>query len=164
MAQIANREKIERILERIAYQLAENYCHHKRIVFVGIKESGFVLAQEIEQCLKPIINISTEVISLEIDKKNPQTSAIKLSNNLDAKDTAIILVDDVINSGKTLFYALKPFFDMKLDALHTLILVERKYKRFPIMADYVGISLNTTMLEKIEVKVKGGKISSIELV
>ena len=70
----------------------------------------------------------------------------------------------MINSGKTLFYALKPFFEMEIDALHTLILVERKHKRFPIMADYVGISLNTTMLEKIEVKVKDGKISSIELV
>jgi pyrimidine operon attenuation protein/uracil phosphoribosyltransferase len=53
---------------------------------------------------------------------------------------------------------------MKIDTLDTLILVERKHKRFPIIADYVGISLNTTMLEKIEVKVKAGKISSIELV
>ncbi len=164
MAQIANREKIERILERIAYQLAENYCHHKHITFVGVKESGFVLAQEVENYLKPILYIPTEVISLEIDKKNPLTSEIKLSKNIDAKNTAIILVDDVINSGQTLFYALKPFFDMKIDSLDTLILVERKHKRFPIIADYVGFSLNTTMLEKIEVKVKGGKISSIELV
>jgi pyrimidine operon attenuation protein/uracil phosphoribosyltransferase len=164
MAQIANREKIDRILTRIAYQLAENYCHHKQITFVGVKESGFVLAQEIVTYLKPILNIPTELVSLEIDKKNPQTSEIKLSNNIEANNSAIILVDDVINSGKTLFYALKPFFKMEIDALHTLILVERKHKRFPIMADYVGISLNTTMLEKIEVKVKGGKISSIELV
>jgi len=164
MAQIANRENIERILERIAYQLAENYCHHKHITFVGIKESGFVLAQEVESYLKPILNIPTEVISLEIDKKNPQTSEIKLSKNIAEKNTAIILVDDVINSGKTFFYALKPFFEIKIDSLHTLILVERKHKRFPIVADYVGISLNTTMLEKIEVKVKGSKISSIELV
>jgi pyrimidine operon attenuation protein/uracil phosphoribosyltransferase len=164
MAQIANREKIDRILGRIAYQLAENYCHHKHITFVGIKESGYVLAQEIDNYLKPILNIPTEVISLEIDKKNPQTSTIQLSKKIDAKDTAVILVDDVINSGKTLFYALKPFFDMKIDTLDTLILVERKHKRFPIIADYVGISLNTTMLEKIEVKVKAGKISSIELV
>ena len=101
---------------------------------------------------------------MEIDKKNPQTSEIKLSKTLETKDTAIILVDDVINSGKTLFYALKPFFDLKIDALNTLILVERKYKRFPIMADYVGISLNTTLLEKIEVIVKNKKLVSIELV
>jgi len=163
MAQIANRQKIERILERIAFQLAENCCHHKKIIFVGIKESGFVLAQEIMHYIEPILHIDFEVISLEIDKKNPQTSDIKLSKQLDTKNTAIILVDDVINSGKTLFYALKPFFDLKIDALYTLILVERKYKRFPVMADYVGISLNTTLLEKIEVKVKNAKISSIEL-
>lgn len=165
MAQIANREKIERILERIAYQLAENYCHEKKIIFVGVKESGFVLAQEIEVRLRSILKtIQTEVIALEIDKRKPQTSDIKLSKEINTTDTAVLLVDDVINSGKTLFYALKPFFDMKLDALHTLILVERKHKRFPIVADYVGISLNTTMLEKIEVRVTGNKISSIELV
>jgi pyrimidine operon attenuation protein/uracil phosphoribosyltransferase len=59
MAQIANREKIDRILGRIAYQLAENYCHHKHLTFVGIKESGYVLAQEVESYLKPILNIPT---------------------------------------------------------------------------------------------------------
>ena len=164
MAQIANREKIERILERIAYQVAENCCHRKKIIFVGIQESGYVLAQEIVRYLAPLLKIETDVISLEIDKKNPQTSEIKLSKTLETKDTAIILVDDVINSGKTLFYALKPFFDLKIDALNTLILVERKYKRFPIMADYVGISLNTTLLEKIEVIEKNKKLVSIELV
>lgn len=164
MPQIANREKIERILERIAYQIAENNCHKKKIIFIGIKESGYILAQEMGRYLKPILNIDTEFISLEIDKKSPQTSEIKLSKIATPKGTSIILVDDVINSGKTLFYALKPFYDMEIDELETLILVERKHKRFPIMADYVGISLNTTLKERIEVKVQTGKIDSIELV
>lgn len=69
MAQIANREKIERILERIAYQVAENCCHRKKIIFVGIQESGYVLAQEIVRYLAPLLKIETDVISLEIDKK-----------------------------------------------------------------------------------------------
>lgn len=161
---IADREKIERILERIAYQIAENHCHEKKIIFVGLKDSGYQLAEEMIRFLKPILTIETELISLEIDKKNPIKSDIKLSHVINPKDAVIILVDDVINSGMTLFYALKPFFELKIKALHTLILVERKHKRFPIVADYVGISLNTTLLERIEVKASNKKINSIELV
>lgn len=161
---IADRKKIERILERIAYQIAENNCHEKKLIFVGIKDSGYQLAKEIIQYLKSILEIETELISLEIDKNNPSKSKINLSIPLDSKNCNIILVDDVINSGKTIFYALKPFYELNLNSLQTLILVERKHKRFPIMADYVGISLNTTLLERIEVKVHKNKIESIELV
>jgi pyrimidine operon attenuation protein / uracil phosphoribosyltransferase len=161
---IADREKIERILERIAYQIAENYCHEKKIFFVGIKDSGYQLAEEMIKYLNPILNIETELIALEIDKKNPATSPIVLSKNIDSKNCSIILVDDVINSGKTIFYALKPFFELKINSLQTLILVERKHKRFPIVADYVGISLNTTLLERIEVKVVKNKLYSVELI
>lgn len=161
---IADREKIVRILERIAYQIAENHCHEKKLIFVGIQESGYQLAVEMIQFLKPILNIETDIIALKIDKKHPEKSTIDLSKIIDSKKSNIILVDDVINSGKTIFYALKPFFDLDLKSLQTLILVERKHKRFPIIADYVGITLNTTLLEQIEVQVTGNQIESINLV
>ncbi len=162
--QIADRIKIENILERIVFQIAENHYQAKRIIFVGIEKSGWNLAKEIIQYLNKIIAIETLLISLEIDKKKPESSPVLLSENLEGKTDIVILVDDVINSGKTLFYALRPFLDLKLNALQTLILVERKYKRFPISADFVGISLNTTMKEHIEVKVENNLISSIDLV
>lgn len=164
--EIANRAKIERILERIVYQIAENHCDAKKIVFVGVKESGWILAKEVIHYLNRLIAAEIQLISLEIDKKNPilGKAEIKLSESLAKDSDVIILVDDVINSGRTLFYALHPFLNIKIEKLQTLILVERKYKRFPIIADYVGISLNTTMKEHIEVKVKGNKLESIELV
>ena len=161
---IADRAKIERILERIAYQIAETNCHKKKLIFVGIQESGWILAQEVIRFLQPILVIETQMIALEMDKKNPESSTIVLSENIEVNEATIILVDDVINSGKTLFYALKPFFELHIDELQTLILVERKYKRFPIVADFVGISLNTTLLERIEVRVSNGKLDRIELV
>lgn len=164
--QIADRAKIERILERIVYQIAENHCEAKKIVFVGVKESGWILAQEVIRYLNKLIQSEIILVSLEINKKNPVLSRaeVKVSHPLSDDSDVIILVDDVINSGRTLFYSLQPFLDIKINKLQTLILVERKYKRFPIIADYVGISLNTTMKEHIEVKVKGDKLDSIELV
>ena len=110
-----------------------------------------------------ILKIETEIVSLEINKKKPENSEIKLSKEIDSKNTSIIIVDDVIKSGKTLFYSLKPFYDMGINEIQTLILVQRKHKRFPIIADFVGMSLNTTLKERIEVKVKGKKVDSIEL-
>lgn len=162
--QIADRDKIERILERIVYQIAEAHYNSKKIVFVGIKDSGYILAQEVISYLSKIIQVECKLIALEIDKKNPEKSVVKLSESLLDNADALILVDDVINSGRTLFYALKPFMEVKIKNLQTLILVERKYKRFPITADYVGISLNTTMKEHIEVKVHQEKVEAIELV
>ena len=85
MDTIADRKKIERILERMAYQLAENYCHKKKITFVGIKESGYILAQEMISYLNPILKIETEIVSLEINKKKPENSEIKLSKEIDSK-------------------------------------------------------------------------------
>jgi len=162
--QIADRDKIERILERIVYQIAEAHYNSKKIVFISIKDSGYILAQEVIFYLSKIIQVECKLISLEIDKKNPEKSDIKLNEPLLDNVDALILVDDVINSGRTLFYALKPFLEVKIKNLQTLILVERKYKRFPISADYVGISLNTTMKEHIEVKVNQEKVKAIELV
>jgi pyrimidine operon attenuation protein/uracil phosphoribosyltransferase len=164
MSQIANRERIEQILERMVFQIAENNYASKKIIFVGVKDSGWMLAKEIIECLTKIQSVETVLVSLEIDKKHPEKSTILLSDVIDEKSDSVILVDDVINSGRTIFYALKPFLDIKLKNLQTLVLVERKYKRFPIVADYVGISLNTTMKEHIEVVVDNGKIAAIELI
>lgn len=161
--QIAHREKIERILERIAYQIAEAHYDKKQIVFVGIKENGLILAQEVIAYLSKIWQVDTKLIALQLDKKKPEKSNIHLSEPIPESYDAMILVDDVINSGRTFFYALRPFLDLKIQSLQTLILVERKYKRFPIIADYVGISLNTTLKEHIEVIADTSQIQSIEL-
>lgn len=160
---IANREQIARIIERLVHQIAEQHFDKKRIIFVGIKESGLTLAKEVVQALEKILKIELEIIELEIDKKKPNKGEVKISDEISKHEEAIIIVDDVINSGRTLFYALKPFLNLNLNTLQTLILVERKYKRFPITADYVGISLNTTMKEHIAVQTDKGRILRVEL-
>jgi pyrimidine operon attenuation protein/uracil phosphoribosyltransferase len=162
--QIADRLQIERMLERIVYQIAENHFDKNAITLVGLQESGLILAKEVAARLQNTITAKLQIVSLSIDKKDPSKSSIHLSDPISSKSEVVILVDDVINSGRTLFYALRPFLEINLKNLQTLVLVERKYKRFPVSSDYVGISLNTTLKEHIEVQVKNGIAASIELV
>lgn len=163
--QILNQQRIQNTINRIAFQIAEDHSESKKIVFVGMYENGCILSEAIIKELNKIIKIETELVVLKIDKKKPETSDITLSADIQSlKNQNIILVDDVIKSGRTLFYALKPFLTIKMKKLQTLILIERKYKEFPIQADFVGLSLNTTMRDHIEVISQNNELVSIELV
>jgi pyrimidine operon attenuation protein/uracil phosphoribosyltransferase len=96
------------------------------------------------------------VIDININKKNPLECNI--DNALTVKGKVLIIIDDVVNSGKTLIYAINPFLIHEPLKIQTLTLVERSYKVFPIHIDYVGISLSTTFSEHIQVEVENGNI------
>ena len=68
----------------------------------------------------------------------------------DFENKSVILVDDVLNSGKTLIYAVKLFLHKPVKQLSTLVLVDRSHTRFPVKADFVGLSLSTTLQERID--------------
>jgi pyrimidine operon attenuation protein/uracil phosphoribosyltransferase len=165
MKEIIKASKINQIIERLAYQIAEHHSESKELILLGIESSGYILAHQIFELLNPIIpNVSLHLNKLTINKKNPLEKSIDLDADIHFfENKSIIVVDDVINSGRTLFYALRPFFLIDIQMLQTLVLVERKYKRFPISADYVGVSLNTTFKEHIEVICENGKVSSVSL-
>jgi pyrimidine operon attenuation protein/uracil phosphoribosyltransferase len=149
---ILDQHQIEQKITRIAYQIAENHYRSESILIVGLEEKGYLFAKLIVAQLSKVIHTPLELVSLSIDKNNAATSPIQLSQTMDRfENRHMIVVDDVINSGKTMFYALKPFMNMEFKTIEILVLIERKHKSFPISADYVGMSLNTTMLEHISV-------------
>ena len=87
-----------------------------------------------------------------IDKNNP-LEPIKTSLTEDQyKDCGVILCDDVLNSGTTLIYAVRHFLNVPLARLKTAVLVNRNHKKYPVKADFKGISLSTTLEEHIEVQ------------
>jgi pyrimidine operon attenuation protein/uracil phosphoribosyltransferase len=165
MKEIIHTYKVNQIVDRLAYQIAEHHSESKELILLGIESSGYILANQLFELLKPIIpNVALSLNNLTINKKNPLEKSIDLDVDIHFfENKSIIVVDDVINSGRTLFYALRPFFLIDIQMLQTLVLVERKYKRFPISADYVGVSLNTTFKEHIEVICENGKVSSVSL-
>lgn len=147
----------EKKLRRIALQIIENNSDEKQLILAGIHESGSVVARFIQQAIADISEVKTELISITLDKRKPQD--IKLSKTLDFNDKVIIIIDDVADSGRTLLYALKPFLDYYPKKIQTLVLVQRSHNYFPVSPDYVGVSIATTLEERIYVEVDGDKVT-----
>ncbi|HEY8398169.1 MAG TPA: phosphoribosyltransferase family protein [Flavihumibacter sp.] len=149
-------------LERMAYEMAEQLVGTKEpIILAGIKDNGVVMARLLATLIKDIAGLESEIIEIGLDKRRPTT--IDLSREMDFNNRTIVLVDDVTNSGKTLLYALQPFLRYHPARIQILTLVERTHKAFPVKADYVGISLATTMQDHIYVTVEGDVVTGAYL-
>ncbi len=149
---ILTHNQIEQKITRIAFQIYEDNYKEKKLIIAGIANNGFIFAKLLSEQLKSISNFEIVLQELQIDKKNPINSETTLGLEAkDFKDQVIIVVDDVLNSGKTMIYGLKHFLVAPVKKLSTAVLVNRSYKRFPVHADYLGMNLATTMKERIEV-------------
>jgi pyrimidine operon attenuation protein/uracil phosphoribosyltransferase len=149
-------------LQRMAYEILENNIDQDEIILAGIPENGTVIANSIKDILSGISSIKTELISIAIDKRQPKI--VTLSSAMDLNDRVVIIIDDVVSSGKTLLYAVKPFLDFQPKKIQTLVLVERSYKNFPVRPDYVGLSISTTVQEHIFVEVNEHEVTGAYLV
>jgi pyrimidine operon attenuation protein / uracil phosphoribosyltransferase len=143
-------------LRRMAFEILENNFGESGFILAGIRESGTVIARNIQDILKEITELPTELITVVLDKKNPKD--VSVNRQLDFRNQVIILIDDVSNSGKTLLYGTKPFLDSNPKKIQTLVLVERSYNTFPVKPDYVGLSVATTLQEHIYVEIEGGRV------
>ncbi|MDP1744565.1 MAG: phosphoribosyltransferase family protein [Bacteroidota bacterium] len=156
---ILNSKQIQQKINRIAYEIYENNYDEKEIIVAGIASNGFILAKHIVEVLQKISPIKTKLIEIIIDKKNPLSTEIKLGlTDKELQNKVIILVDDVLDSGRTLIFGAKPFLTTSVKRLTTVVLVDRGHNRYPIKADFVGLSLSTTLQEHITVEInKKGK-------
>ena len=155
-SKILDINEINQKLKRLAWQVYEKNSSEKEIVLVGISERGLILAKKLAGNIYEISNIKIKISYLELDKDNPYNKVVSL--NLEENEYAnkvVIIVDDVLNSGKTLIYAAKHFLTTPLTSLSTMVLVDRNHNRYPIKADYIGLSLATTLQEYINVVLKG---------
>jgi pyrimidine operon attenuation protein / uracil phosphoribosyltransferase len=144
---------ISQKLERIAYQIYESYFDEKEIVLISIAGNGEEVCNRLSKILKHISEITITSGIIIIDKKDPYSD--KISTNIDfsyLEGKSIVLIDDVLNSGITLMYATRYLLKVKLKQLITVVLVDRRHRKFPIKADYVGITLSTTIQEHITVE------------
>lgn len=148
---ILTQQQIQQITKRIAYQIYETFVDESEIVIAGIANSGYVFAQKITEEVKRISDLNIVLGKVEINKQNPleviKTNLIKD----DYENKALILVDDVLNSGATLIYGVKYFLDTPLKKFKTAVLIDRNHKMYPVKADFKGISLSTSSLEHIQV-------------
>jgi len=151
--QILSHQEIRHKVKRIAYQIYEANVNEKEIIVAGIDSGGLKLAQKLGTVLKKITDADITICKVSMDKKNPLKSGVETSIPEDEyKNKSIVLVDDVLNSGTTLIYGVHHFLKTPLRQLKTAVLVNRNHKKYPVKADYKGISLSTSLREHVHVK------------
>lgn len=145
-------EQIQQKINRMAYQLFENNFTETELVIAGIEQRGFVLAERIQKALAKFSQQKVSLLSIEVEKDLPyQTFQNKEIDKKIFEHKVVIVIDDVLNSGKTLIYGVNQFLHAPVKKISTLVLIDRNHKRFPINADYVGLSLATTLKQNIKV-------------
>jgi len=158
---ILDKKLAARKLERMALEIAERNTDTGHIVLAGIRESGSIMAAKLLPMIQKIFEGKTDLVKVLMDKKHPD--AVIIDPVTDFNNKVVIIVDDVANSGKTMTYAIKPFLEYQPQKIQTLVLVERTHKTFPISADYVGLSVATTLQEHIFVETEGDEITGAYL-
>ena len=153
---VLDKKQIAQKINRIAWQVYEDNFSEKEIIIAGIAKTGFILAQRIAAVLEKISPLKIKLVKIILDKENPLSCNVepKLSSK-ELNGRILVLADDVLNSGMTLTYSLCPFLDADVKKIRTVILVDRSHRRFPIGADFTGISLATTMQEHVTVDLEG---------
>ena len=153
--------QVSQKLQRIAHEILEKNHDEDNFILVGIDKRGYLLAEKILEILKPISEQDIPLLKLTLDKDQPLNSNISLDGAPGVMaNKSIILIDDVLNSGRTLIHAAKYLLDIDIKYLTTVVLVDRRHRKFPIKANFVGLTLSTTLQEHITVEFKEDGITA----
>lgn len=152
MQVLGNRQIIQKV-KRLAIQILERNYTEQEIILAGINKNGVVFAQLLLNELVTMSNKSFILTRIKINPANPIANEIEIELPLESLNGKnIIVIDDVANTGRTLFYAVRPLMTILPNKIETAVLVDRKHKSFPIDVNYYGISLATTFQENIKVR------------
>lgn len=148
---ILNHQEIQHKIKRIAYQIYETFIDEEAIVIAGITANGYIFAQKIATILEDIATIKVTLCEVYISKQNPIDTITTSITPEEYQNKGLVLVDDVLSTGTTLAYGIRHFLDVPLKKFKTAVLVDRNHKKYPVKADFKGISLSTSLLEHVQV-------------
>lgn len=159
---VLDHRQVSQKIKRMAYEIYEHNFKEKLIVLAGIEGQGYTLAQILAKEIESIAPVKILVVKVSLDKLVPQQSEVSLDvETKDLKKKCIIIVDDVLNTGRTLAYGMKPFLDIEVKKIEVAVLVNRSHTLFPVLPQYNGYQLSTTLSEHVEVIL--GKKSAVFL-
>ena len=152
---ILGKEQIRQKSMRIAYQILEDNFEEDNLVLVGVADRGYVFAQRLQQLLQDIApEKNIELIQVSISKTKRKLEAKTDKPIETANNKVVILIDDVLNSGRTLAYGLGLFLNVPLKKMRTAVLIDRSHHQFPLFSDYYGLKLSTILKEHVEVELE----------
>lgn len=156
---VLNSEDIERIIKRISHEIIERNKGSENIIFIGIQKRGVPLAKRIKENIESLFNSEIKLGKLDIsfyrddvnEKIKPDVDITDMLFEIKGKD--IILVDDVLFTGRTIRSALDAIMDFgRPKSIQLVVLIDRGHRELPIRADYVGKNIPTSLNEFVEVK------------
>ncbi len=149
--EVLNHRQIKQKITRMAYEIYERNVAEQEILLAGITGMGYLLAGYLADELRKIAPIKVTVVEILLDKQDGYRGQVELSDTPQLEGRAVLIVDDVLNTGRTLVYALKPFLHIPIKKMEVAVLVNRSHKLFPVAPDYTGLELATTLNEHISV-------------
>lgn len=160
---ILNERQVQQKIKRMAYEIFEHNFKEKGIVIAGIDGQGYILAKLLIKQIKNISPLEIKLVKVSLDKLSPFQSEVTLDCDLkELKKKCVILVDDVLNTGRTFAYGMSPFLTIEVKKIETAVLVNRSHTLFPIYPQYTGYELATTIKDHVEVLL--GNETSVYLV
>ncbi len=159
-SKLVDQKGLERIITRIAHEILERNKGSKNLVLMGMRTRGEFLAKklfdkikEIEKIELPfgILDVTLYRDDFRVRLKQPNVSVSNITFDINEKD--IILVDDVLFTGRTVRSALNAIMDLgRPNTIQLFVLVDRGHRELPIRADYVGKNIPTSINEEVKVK------------
>lgn len=156
---ILDTRQVKQKITRMAYEIYEHNFKEKGIILAGIEGQGYILAKLLAKQVEAISPLEIKLVRVSLDKLAPQQSDVQLDCDLkDLKKKCIVLVDDVLNTGRTFAYGMKPFLTIEVKKIETAVLVNRSHTLFPIYPQYTGYELATTLKDHVEVNLSEGTV------
>lgn len=153
---VLNHKQIEKKIHRLAFQVFEAFLEEEEVIIAGINGNGYLLAEQLHKQLTFISPLKCQLVEIQLDKHAPSAAGTQLSTKESLKGKPVVIVDDVLNTGRTMVYAVSAFIREGSSIIKTVVLADRNHRKFPVAADYVGISMATTLQEHLLFETKGG--------
>jgi pyrimidine operon attenuation protein / uracil phosphoribosyltransferase len=148
---ILTHHEIQHKIKRMAYQIYETFSNENKVILLGIANSGFIFSKLLMEELQIISDLQIENYSIALNKQNPSEEVICNTEINTFNMQNVVVVDDVLNSGATLIYAVKHILQVPVKNLKTAVLIDRNHKKYPVKADFKGLSLSTSLQENVQV-------------
>lgn len=164
--QILDDRQIRQKIKRIAIEMVEHNFGEPEIILAGLNNNGLGFAKLLMAELTPIApsNMRVTLTRIRLNPANPVEYDPTIELPAEALvGKPIIIVDDVANTGRTIFYAVQPLLKVVPKKVEVAVLIDRKHKSFPVKADYVGLSLATTVQNDIDVKIRDAETMAVFL-
>ena len=151
---ILDQKQIEQKVRRLAIEILEHNIEEEGLILAGINNRGMALAKMLAERIQHISKMPVHLTNIRLNPAAPMEKPVEMDIPVaELQSKVVIVVDDVASSGRTLLYACKPILETLPKKLEIAVLVDRTHKSFPVQADYVGLSLATTLKENILVEI-----------